>query len=57
MPALVAIRCNAPLQAKYEQLITAGKPAKLALTAVMRKLLVLANALLRDGRTWAPESP
>ena len=57
MPALVAIRCNAPLQAEYEQLITAGKPAKLALTAAMRKLLVLANALLRDGRTWAPESP
>ncbi len=28
------------------------KPPKLALTAVMRKLILLANALLRDGRTW-----
>jgi transposase len=39
MPALVAIRHNADLKAKY--------------TAVMRKLLVLANALLRDNRKWA----
>ena len=57
MPALVAIRCNAPLTAKYEQLRTAGKPAKLAITAIMRKLLVLANALLRYGRKWASELP
>jgi hypothetical protein len=27
---------------------------KVALTAIMRKLLILANALLRDGRTWSP---
>ncbi|MDB5361926.1 MAG: family transposase, partial [Rhodospirillales bacterium] len=30
----------------------AGKPPKLALTAIMRKLLILANALIRDGRLW-----
>ena len=29
-----------------------GKPGKLALAAVMRKLVLLANALLRDGRKW-----
>ncbi|MEM9220778.1 MAG: IS110 family transposase, partial [Pseudomonadota bacterium] len=34
------------------RLISAGKPHKVALTALMRKLLILANALLRDGRTW-----
>ena len=54
MPALVAARFNPDLSAKYQALIQLGKPPKLALTAVMRKLLLLANALLRDRRTWAP---
>ena len=52
MPALVAIRHNADMKAKYNQLIGAGKDKKVAITAVMRKLLVLANALLRDQRKW-----
>jgi transposase len=55
MPALVAARFNPDLKAKYTQLVEAGKPAKVALTAIMRKLLVLANALLTNGRTWKPE--
>ena len=54
MPALVAARYNPDLSATYAKLVQAGKPAKVALTAVMRKLLVLANALLRTGRTWTP---
>jgi transposase len=53
MPALVAVRFNADLKAKYDALRTAGKPPKVALTAVMRKLVILANALIRDGRTWS----
>ncbi|MEP7172071.1 MAG: transposase, partial [Aestuariivirga sp.] len=57
MPALVAARFNPILKAKYDQLVLAGKPAKVALTAIMRKLIVLANALLRDGRTWAKINP
>lgn len=57
MPALVAMRFNPDLKAKYDQLIAAGKPAKKAITAIMRKLIVLANALLRDGRKWAPSLP
>ena len=48
MPALVAIRFNPDLKAKYDQLVANGKEKKVAITAVMRKLLVLANALLRD---------
>ena len=55
MPSLVAARFNPDLKAKYEQLIAAGKPAKVALTAIMRKLLVLANALLKANRKWTPE--
>jgi transposase len=54
MPALVASRRNPALKAKYDELVRAGKPAKLALTVIMRKLVVLANALLRDNRKWAP---
>jgi transposase len=56
MPALVAIRHNADLKAKYDQLVAAGKEKNVAITAVMRKLLVLANALLRDYRKWAEEA-
>jgi transposase len=56
MPALAAVRCNPDLRAKYQALRNAGKPAKLALTAVMRKLVILANALIRDQRTWTPRA-
>jgi transposase len=52
MPALVAARFNPDLKAKYQQLIAAGKPAKVAITAVMRKLIVTANALLKADRLW-----
>jgi transposase len=52
MPALVAARFNPDMKAKYNQLTNAGKPAKLALTAIMRKLIVLANALLKTNRRW-----
>lgn len=55
MPVLVAARFNPDLKAKYKALIAAGKPAKVALTAIMRKLIVLANALLRDQRHWTPK--
>jgi transposase len=52
MPALVATRFNPDMKAKYDQLKAAGKPSKVAITAIMRKLIVLANALLRDKRMW-----
>ena len=52
MPALAAIRFNADMKSVYKRLTQAGKPPKLALTAVMRKLLVLANALLGQKRQW-----
>ena len=54
MPALVAMRFNPDLKAKYDQLKAAGKPPKLAITAIMRKLIVLANTLLRQRRKWVP---
>jgi transposase len=55
MPALVAARFNPDLKAKYDRLRAAGKAPKVALTAIMRKLVILANALLRDSRPWSGE--
>ena len=55
MPALVAARFNPDLKAKYQALLAAGKPPKVALTVIMRKLVILANALLRDQRNWTPK--
>lgn len=55
MPALVAARYNPDLKAKYQVLLSAGKPAKVALTAIIRKPIILANALLRDQRNWSPK--
>ena len=57
MPALVAVRHNPDLKRKYEALVARGKPPKVALTAVMRKLLILANALVRQDRTWTAHPP
>lgn len=52
LPALSAARFNPDLKAVYDRLRAKGKPAKVALVAVMRKLVILANVLVRDGRTW-----
>lgn len=56
MPALVAARFNPDLQQKYQTMIQAGKPPKVALTALMRKLIELANALVQQDRTWTPKT-
>lgn len=55
MAALVASKCNPVIRAFYLRLRAAGKPAKVALTACMRKLLVILNAIARSGTPWQPE--
>ncbi len=55
MPALAAARFNPDLKQTYKSLTGRGKPPKLALTAIMRKLIVLANTLIRDNRKWTPQ--
>lgn len=57
MAALVATRFNADMKRKYQTLIENGKPPKVALTAVMRKLIILVNALIRDDRMWTESRP
>ena len=52
MPALVAMRFNPDLKAQYTALRAAGKPAKVAIVAIMRKLLETANALAKADRVW-----
>lgn len=52
MAALTAARCNPILKIFYRRLVDQGKPPKLALTAVMRKLLTILNAIIRDHTPW-----
>ena len=55
MATLTAVRCRqSPLRAFYHQLRTRGKEFKVALVACMRRLLVILNAMVRDGRAWNP---
>lgn len=57
MAAVAATRCNPALKTFYERLIAVGKRPKVALTAVMRKLVVLANTLFSENRCWLPLGP
>ncbi|RME82515.1 MAG: IS110 family transposase [Caldilineae bacterium] len=57
MATLTAIRCNATIQAFYQRLRAAGKKAKVAIVACMRKLLTILNAMVRDGRRWQETEP
>jgi transposase len=57
MAAVAASRCNPELKTFYQRLRARGKSAKAALVAVARKLIVLANTLVSDNRTWTPARP
>jgi transposase len=56
MPTVVAVRHNPVLKRFYQRLRAAGKPAKVALTACLHKLLHLLNAMLRDDAPWSPRA-
>jgi transposase len=53
MAATVAVRHNPTLKAFNERLRVTGKPPKVALGAVMRKLVVILNAMMRTRQPWA----
>ena len=55
-PVATAVLC-ADMRVFYQRLTDCGKPHQVAITAVIRKLVVLANALLRDDRLWQPLVP
>ena len=53
MPAIVATQYNPDLKARYKRMKAAGKPSKVVLTAIMRKLLIMANTLVKvEDREW-----
>jgi transposase len=55
MATLAATRCNPVIRPYYQRLVAAGKPKKVALVACMRRLLVILNAMVRDGTPWNPQ--
>jgi transposase len=57
MPALVAARRNPQLSSCYKTMRSQGKVAKVALVAIMRKLLILANTLISENREWVEIRP
>ena len=57
MAATSAARCNRDLKVVFDRLKAAGKAHKTAIVALMRKLIGLADTLLREQRCWLPEAP
>ena len=57
LAALTATRFNVNMKAFYQRMIAAGKPPKLAIIAIARKLAVLANTLISQNRMWLPVAP
>ena len=55
MGAMVASRFNPVIRDFCQRLLAAGKPKKVALTACMRKLLVILNSMLKSRSPWSAE--
>ena len=55
MAALSAVQYNPPLKAFYNRLLMKGKTKKVALVACMRKVLTVANSMIRNNTEWNPE--
>ncbi len=54
MAALVASRDNPVIKDFYQRLCSLGEPKKVALTACMRKLLVILKSIVKHGKEWQP---
>jgi transposase len=52
MAVLSGTRYNPTIKVFYQRLLKAGKPKKVALTACMRKLLTILNAMVKSGKPW-----
>lgn len=57
MATITAIRHNPAIRSFYERLSSAGKPFKVAITACMRKLLTVLNAMVKTGQPWHNNMP
>jgi transposase len=52
MAALSATKWNPAIKTFYERLCASGKPKKVALTACMRKLLIVLNSMMKNNTAW-----
>ena len=52
MAALVAARSNVEMKAFYERLLLAGKAKKVALVAIMRKIIITLNSMIKNKKTY-----
>jgi transposase len=57
LAALAAVRCNNDMKLFHQRLKANGKESKLVLIVVARKIVVLANLLIRQDRFWLPQPP
>ena len=57
MAALAAARSDKGFKAEYQAMRKAGKPAKVALIAIARKIVVAANGMLKADRPWQTNQP
>ena len=57
MAAVAAVRTDSDFKAFFERLRKNGKPFKVAITAVIRKLAIIANTLISENRKWEPVRP
>ena len=57
MAALASVRFNPVIKDFYQRLIASGKPPKVALTACMRKILVILNSMVKNMSYWQPPTP
>lgn len=55
MCALVALKHNPAIHALYQRLLASGKPKMVAITACMRKILTILNAMLKSNTPWSPD--
>ncbi len=55
MAMMSAMQCNPVFKATYQRLVAAGKPKKVAIIACVRKMIVILNAMVREGGCWDPE--
>jgi transposase len=55
MAVVSGVRLNPMIKSFYQRLKDSGKPTKVAMVACMRKLLLILNAMVREGRSWQQE--
>lgn len=56
MATLSSIRCNSTIKLFYQRLVASGKPKMVAVTACMRKLIVILNAMIKTKTRWQAQS-